>query len=312
MAPGAATSSRLRLALVLALANVMAVFGRVPIAHGHVPRTGNGAVSLGADQAQSPPSRIAVKSGNVTLEAWIWRPQGSGRFPAVLVNHGSGRTREELERLGPYEQMAGIIGPVFARHGYVLLYLFRRGVGPSTHAGKNAVDLLSEAAAAQGQNARNALQTKLLEGREMSDALAALARLRQLRYVDPHRVALIGHSFGGSLTVLMCEHEPSLRAAVIFSGAGYSWDRSADLRARLLQAVDHTSVPMFFIHAANDYSINPGKALDAELARLGKPHRLKIYPPVGQTADDGHDFPNNSIATWEPDVFAFLDPYMRN
>jgi dienelactone hydrolase len=109
----------------------------------------------------------------------------------------------------------------------------------------------------------------------------------------------------------MCEHEPALRAAVIFSGAGYSWDRSADLRARLLQAIDHTSVPMFFIHAANDYSVNPGKALDAELARLGKPHRLKIYPPVGQTADDGHDFPNNSVATWEPDVFAFLDPYMR-
>jgi hypothetical protein len=69
---------------------------------------------------------------------------------------------------------------------------------------------------------------------------------------------------------------------------------------------------MFFIHAANDYSTNSGKALDAELARLGKPHRLEIYPPVGQTPDDGHDFPNNSVAAWEPDVFAFLDPYMRN
>jgi dienelactone hydrolase len=262
-------------------------------------------------QAPSAPAKIAVTSGGVTLVAWMWRPQGSGPFPAVLVNHGSGRTREELERLGPYEQMANIVGPVFARHGYVLLYLFRRGVGPSTASGKNAVDLMNEAASAHGQNARNALQMQLLEGREMSDALAGLARLRQISDVDGQRVALIGHSFGGSLTVLMTERDPSLRAAVIFSGGGYSWDASSALRARLLRAVDRTSVPIFFLHAANDYSTNPGKALDAELARLGKPHRLEIYPPVGQTPDDGHDFPNNSVETWEPDVFAFLDPYLR-
>ena len=263
------------------------------------------------DQPHAPPARIAVTSENVTLEAWIYRPEGAGPFPAVLVNHGSGRTREELERLGPYEQMAERVGPVFARHGYLLMYLFRRGVGPSTAAGTNAVDLMNEAAAAHGQDARNALQLKLLQGREMSDALAGLARLRQMPDVDPHRIALVGHSFGGSLTVLMAAREPSLRCAVAFSSAGYSWDRSPDLRALLLEAVHRISVPMFFIHAANDYSINPGKALDAELARLGKPHRLEIYPPVGRTADDGHDFPNNSVATWEPDVFTFLDSCTR-
>jgi dienelactone hydrolase len=262
-------------------------------------------------QAASVPKKIAVKSGDVALEAWVWRPQGQGPFPAVLVNHGSGRNREQLERLGPYEHMAEIIGPVFARHGYVLLYLFRRGVGPSTAAGKNAFDLLTEAGASKSQDARNALQMQLLEGREMPDALAALAVLRKLADVDPRRIALVGHSFGGSLTVLMAEREASLRAAVIFSGAGYSWDRSPELRSRLLQAVDHTSVPMFFLHAANDYSTNPGKALDAVLARQGKAHRLRIYPPVGKTPDDGHDFPNNSVAAWEPDVFAFLDRYMR-
>jgi len=291
-------SSRLHCLFILLLTTPLSVLGWT-------------AVAICA-QAPSAPAKIAVTSDDVTLEAWLWRPQGDGPFPAVLVNHGSGRSREELERLGPYERMAEIIGPVFARHGYVLLYLFRRGVGPSTSAGTSAVDLMDEAAATRGQNARNALQNQLLEGRELSDALAGLARLRTVPDVDPHRVALLGHSFGGSLSVLMAERDPSLRAAVIFSGAGYSWDRSADLRARLLQAARRASAPMFFVHAANDYSTHSGRALDAELARLGKPHRLKIYPPVGQTADDGHDFPNNSVAIWEPDVFAFLDPYMRN
>jgi hypothetical protein len=32
-----------------------------------------------------------------------------------------------------------------------------------------------------------------------------------------------------------------------------SWDASPSLRARLLAAVAATTVPIFFIHAANDY-----------------------------------------------------------
>src|SRR6476659_7370346 len=123
------------------------------------------------------PVTVAVKSGNVTLHALLWRPEGPGPFPAVLVNHGSGRTREELERLGPYERQADTFAPVFARHGYILLFLFREGVGLSSDVGRSAVDLMTDEATAHGQAARNALQMKLLEGREMSDASAGLAFL---------------------------------------------------------------------------------------------------------------------------------------
>ena len=62
---------------------------------------------------------------------------------------------------------------------------------------------------------------------------------------------------------------------------------------------------------ANDYSTNPGKELDARLTQLGKPHRLKIYPPIGRTADDGHNFPLTGVSIWEPDVFGFLDEHVR-
>jgi carboxymethylenebutenolidase len=257
------------------------------------------------------PELVAIRSGEATLHAHLWRPAGQGPFPAVLINHGSGRTREDLERLGPYERQSETLGPVFVRHGYVCVFLFRRGVGPSTDQGENAIDAMNREAAAHGQSARNALQIELMEGREMEDARAALAFVRRLAYVDARRMAIVGHSFGGSLSVLMTEREPALRAAVVFSVAGYSWTRSPELRAHLLEAVRRTTVPLFFIHAENDYSTNSGQSLDAELARLGKPHRLKIYPPVGRTAGEGHDFPLNSVATWEPDVFAFLDPHMR-
>jgi dienelactone hydrolase len=241
----------------------------------------------------------------------LWRPQGRGPFPAILLNHGSGRSREELERLGPYERNAEKLGPVFARHYYVFLYLFRRGVGPSADQGRNAVDLMNKEFAAHGQEARNALQLQLLENRDMADALSGLKFLRALPYVDARDVAAVGHSFGGSLTVLLAEREPNLRAVVVFSGAGYSFDRSPELRARLLTAIDSIAAPVFFIHAENDYSLSSGKVLDARRERIGKPHRLKIYPPIGHTVDDGHDFLHLGVSIWEPDVFAFLDENMR-
>lgn len=262
-------------------------------------------------QPGTGPETVVVHNGSITLHALLWRPQGPRPFPAILLNHGSGRTREELERLGPYEGQAETLGPVFARHGYVFLFLFRQGVGLSADQGTSAVDLMNSEFAAHGQDARNALQLRLLESRELSAAASGLAFLRGLADVDARRVALVAHSFGGSLTLLQAEKEPDLRALVIFSGAGYSWDRSPDLRMRLLDAMANIRAPVFFIHAANDYSTSPGKTLDARLARLGRPHRLKIYPPIGRTPDDGHNFPLLGVSIWEPDVFAFLDEYMR-
>lgn len=263
-------------------------------------------------QAQSPaaPETVVIHNGSAALHAMLFRPQGNGPFPAVLLNHGSGRTPDDLKRLGPYAQNAEKLGPLFARHGYVFLYLFRRGVGLSTDQGANAVDLMNSESAAHGLEARNALQMQLLDNREMDDALAALKFLRSLPYVDAKDVGLVGHSFGGSLTLLMAEREPNLRAIVVFSAAGYSFDRSPELRARLLAAVDKIAAPIFFIHAENDYSLSSGKVLDARRAQTGKPHRLKIYPPIGKTLDDGHDFLHLGTNIWEPDVFAFLDENM--
>lgn len=155
------------------------------------------------------------------------------------------------------------------------------------------------------------MQLQLLETDELDEALAALSLLRALPEVDVRRIAVAGHSFGGSLTLFLAEHETALRAAVVFGGAAGSWAHSPELRARLLSAVSRTSAPVLFIHAANDYSIAPGKALAAEMQRLKKPHGLKIYPAVGRNTREGHNFLYRSAAPWESDVFAFLDQHLQ-
>ena len=99
-------------------------------------------------QTPGGPETVIIHNGSATLHAMIWRPQGRGPFPGILLNHGSGRTPEDLKRLGPYEKNAELLGPLFARHGYVFLYLFRRGVGLSTDQGANAIDLMDRESAA--------------------------------------------------------------------------------------------------------------------------------------------------------------------
>jgi dienelactone hydrolase len=101
--------------------------------------------------------------------------------------------------------------------------------------------------------------------------------VRALPQVDTSRIAVAGHSFGGSLSLLLAARETALRAVVVFAGATPSWDLSPELRAKLLSAVRRTP-PVFFMHAANDYSTTSGKALAAEMQRVGRPHRLTIYP----------------------------------
>jgi pimeloyl-ACP methyl ester carboxylesterase len=121
----------------------------------------------------------------------------------------------------------------------------------------------------------------------------------------------MGHSFGGSLTLLLAERDHLVRAVVLFSAAGYSFDRSPQLCRRLMTAVDNMTAAAFFLNARNDYSLSAAKTLTAELTRLGKPCVSKVYPSVGRTAQDGHDFVHLAVSTWEPDVFNFLDERTR-
>src|SRR5260370_22942704 len=127
--------------------------------------------------------------------------------------------------------------------------------------------------------------------------------------IDAQRVAVLGHSFGGQLTLLAAERDSALRAAVTF-GAAACWEVSSEVRERLLAAVRKTTVPIMLLHAANDYSTAAGRAMDSELARLNKPHVLKICPAFGRTSDDGHMFVYTDIAGWEADVFGFLDEHV--
>jgi dienelactone hydrolase len=242
---------------------------------------------------------VIVPSGSLTLHAQLWRPTGTGIFPAILFNPGSG-TNPSPERLGK----------LFSEHGYLFFALYRRGQGLSADQGPESAALVSRERATRGDDAANRLQLTLLEGEQLQETLNALDVLRGLPGVDSNRIVIVGHSFGGSLAMLVAERDPSIRAVVNFAGAAGSWNRSPLLRDRLIAATRKVQSPMLYIQAVNDYSTAPGEVLSAELQRLGKPHRLKVYPTFGKTAAEGHNILYLSVKTWQQDVFEFLDQFV--
>ena len=265
------------------------------------------------DAPRPVPQTVEIPSGSLRLKGLLWKPQGPGPFPAVVFNHGRSDTPQQhsLQLKLTLEHAAQILGPVFVRHGFVFLYPFRRGEGPSADQGQFIGDLLQQEEIEKGAEPRKHLQIVLMMTDHLQDARAALSFLKDLSYVDARRIAVAGHSFGGQLTLLEASRDGTVAAAVTFGAAAGSWDSSPELRDLLLKSLHTLAMPVMMIQAANDYSLAPSKAMDEELSGLSKQHVRKIYPAFGQTQSEGHNFFYYDVARWEQDVFAFLDATIK-
>ena len=216
--------------------------------------------AIGQSMQAIAPRLVEFPSGKVRLKAYLWKPAGPGPFPAVLFNHGSGGSDADHTAGMPITQAADVLAPFFLKRGYAFLHAFRRGHGPSGSQAPFLQDVLHREEESKGNDARQHLQFVLLTTEQLDDVMAALEFLRTVPGVDGGRIAIVGHSFGGNLTLLAAERDKTIRAAVTFAAAANSWDISAELRRRLISAVQNTKVAIMLTHAENDFSTTPGRA----------------------------------------------------
>jgi carboxymethylenebutenolidase len=243
------------------------------------------------------PELVTFRSGELVLKGLLWKPAGPGPFPAVIYNHGSGRM---------HDVHFALIGPMFAREGFVLFAPYRRGQGLSADQGTWVLDTLERVAREEGMIARGKKAVELLKTEQLNDLLAALARLQDMPFVDRGRIAVMGNSFGGVLTMVIAQRGGGIRAGVNMAGAALNWKRSPEFKQWMMDMARDAKVPVFFLQAENDMDTDPSREASAEMTRLGKPNRMKIYPPFGKTTEDGHSFGYLGSHLWGPDVIAFL------
>jgi dienelactone hydrolase len=207
----------------------------------------------------------------------------------------------------PITEAAARLAPLFTRRGYAFFYPFRRGQGPSADVAPYLQDRLASEEKAHGRGARQQLQDTLVKTEQLDDVMAALAFLKSVPEVDGSRIVLMGHSFGGQLTLLAAARDETVRAAVTFAAAAGSWPRSEEVRRMLRDAVGRARCPILLVQWANDFSTEPSTALGAIRDRPGPPPVVVIYPPVGSSPEDGHGGLYLAVQQWQPDVFRFLE-----
>jgi carboxymethylenebutenolidase len=244
---------------------------------------------------------VTFPSGDITLHGVLYKPEGNGPFPAVIYNHGSAPGMMS-------EQAFAALGPVFASHGWVFFGPYRRGQGLSASAGPYIGDQIAAADKAGGTSAAAATMVRLLETDHLDDQLAALAWLRKQNFVRPNRIAVAGNSFGGIETVLGVERG-GYCAGIDSAGGAQSWAQAPELQSLMTRAVRNATAPIFFFQAANDFDLSPSKTLSAEMNKVGKTYKLKIYPAYGDSSGDGHTFGYFGSDVWADDVFGFLNQY---
>jgi carboxymethylenebutenolidase len=246
---------------------------------------------------------VTFPSAELTLHGVLYRPDGVGPFPAVVYNHGSAPGMLSKEAFDA-------LGPVFAKNGWVFFGPYRRGQGLSASAGKYIGDEIAAATKTGGLASGAATMVRLLETDHLNDQLAALAWLRTQNFVKADRIAVAGNSFGGIEAVLGAERA-SYCAAIDSAGGAQSWAQAPDLQSLMTRSVRNSRAPIFFFQAENDYDLSPSRVLSTAMKDAGKEFELKIYPPFGNSVQDGHTFGYFGSSVWAADVFRFLEKHCQ-
>ncbi len=237
------------------------------------------------------PDEIRFRSGELELVGYLYRPPGPGPFPCVITNHGSGITQGTQDVCRPGT------AALLMSWGIASFLPHRRGYGNSP--GKA---WRTEVTAEFGTAEYDTQLVRRLD-RESDDVVASLHMLLTHPEVIPEHI-------GGTTTLLAAAKSDRFRCAVEFAGAAMNWERTPALRARMLAAAQELSHPIFFIQAANDYSIGPTLALAQSLEGTGKTVESRIYPQWGLTPEEGHLFESRGAQIWCADVRRFLERWL--
>jgi pimeloyl-ACP methyl ester carboxylesterase len=126
---------------------------------------------------------VWFNSGGDRISAWLYRPDGNGDTPLLVMAHGLGAVR--TMRLDAYAER-------FAAAGYACLVFDYRNFGDSEGAPRQLLDIRMQ----------------------LQDWTVATAFARTLPGIDPRRIGLWGTSFSGGHVIATAARVPGIAAVV--------------------------------------------------------------------------------------------------
>lgn len=196
---------------------------------------------------------VSYKSGDDTVQAVLYSPEGKGPFPGIVVIHEwwglNDWVKEQATKLSD--------------QGYVTL----------------AIDLYRGKVATTPDEAHE-LMRGVPEDRAARDLHAAVDFLKSQANVKKDRIASIGWCMGGGYSLDVALQEPTLTAAVI------NYGHLADSES--LKKINASILGLF---GGQDRGIPPEdvRKFEQTLKQLGKKADITIYPNAGHAFEN----PNN-------------------
>jgi dienelactone hydrolase len=190
-------------------------------------------VAAGWAAPAPPPSQVEISSGNLTLRAQLFKPEGEGPFPTVIALHGCGGLSTRSD-------------PVLPRYRDWAEQLVKTG---------SAV-LLPDSYASRGLGPQCRVKERRLTARRdrVADILAARQWLMQQSWARHDRISLLGWANGASALLwairpqlLASNTDPDFRSAIAFYpdcrlSAGLGWSARVPTLL-LIGAKDDVSSP---------------------------------------------------------------------
>lgn len=249
-------------------------------------------VSLNEQVVRIP---MMAEGKKIFLEGTVYRPNGPGPFPLVVLSHGS--PRNAADRTKPRSRFIKA-SKTFVKRGFVVVIPMRRGYANSE----------GDYAEGYGRADHAYYYEAGLEGAK--DLLAAVQFMAVQPYVDANRVLLVGQSAGGFASLALASQGfPGLLGVINFAGGRGSTMAGIASQPQIVAAMEKfgrtTRVPTLWIYAENDTFIPPDMArqMHAAFQRGDGQAQLVMLPPTGQ---EGHSVFSRNPGVWAPVVNDFL------
>jgi dienelactone hydrolase len=241
--------------------------------------------------------------GTVHLEATVYRPDGTGPFPLILLNHGSPGDADDRKnpRTRYYEQSRW-----FVQQGFAVIIPMRRGYAESEGEWSEGYKTCAD------PDYINAGFTTA------NDMAAVLKYFSGQTFVDSKRVIVVGQSAGGFGSLALASRNPDGVLGVInFAGGRGAIGKvgSAERVCKDERLVEATArygktarLPSLWLYAQNDEHFRPelvSRMLTAYRG-AGAPADFISLPPFGK---NGHD----TFASWSANAnwTGYVKPFLE-